>query len=142
MFLIGSNSIDTAGDLYTFGMNAVSKPSNQRFKRLVDVALATLLLVLAPIILWFQKNPLGLLRNVVLIFIGKRTWVGYAQEQRADQDFHLPKLSKGVLSPLDGMEDGNLDAEGLVRLNMRYAKDYSAANDLGIVLKGFRELGR
>lgn len=142
MFLIGSNSIDTAGDLYTFGMNAVSKPSNQRFKRLVDVVLGLILLVLSPIVLWFQKNPLGLLRNVALVLFGKKTWVGYAQEQRADQDFHLPKLSKGVLSPLDGMENGNLDAEGLVRLNMRYAKDYSALNDLNIVMKGLRELGR
>lgn len=142
MFLIGSNSINTAGDLYTFGMNAVSKPSNQRVKRLVDVAVALLLLISAPLAMWFLHNPLGLLRNVAFVFLGKCTWVGYAQEQRADQDFQLPKIARGVLSPLDGMDDGNLDAEGLVRLNMRYAKDYGALNDLSIVLKGFRQLGR
>ncbi len=142
MFLIGSNSINTAGDLYTFGMNAVSKPSNQRVKRLVDVAVALLLLLCAPVVIWFLRNPLGLLRNIALVVASKRTWVGYAQEQRADQDFQLPKIARGVLSPLDGLEDGNLDAQGLVRLNMRYAKDYSALNDLTIVLKGFRQLGR
>jgi lipopolysaccharide/colanic/teichoic acid biosynthesis glycosyltransferase len=142
MFLIGSNSINTAGDLYTFGMNAVSKPSNQRVKRLVDMVVALLLLICAPVVIWFLRNSFGLLRNIALVVASKRTWVGYAQEQRADQDFQLPKIARGVLSPLDGMEDGNLDAQGLVRLNMRYAKDYSALNDLTIIMKGFRQLGR
>ncbi len=142
LFLIGSNSINTAGDLYTFGLNAVSKPSNRRFKRLFDASVAILLLLLSPAAIWFMRSPLGLFRNVLLTLVGKRTWVGYAKEQQADRDFHLPKIPQGILSPLDGLDAGGLDAEGLVRLNMRYAKDYRALNDLNIVLKGFRNLGR
>lgn len=142
MFLIGSNSINTAGDLYTFGLNAVSKPGNLRFRRLFDLTVAASLLVLSPLLLWAMHRPMGLIRNILYVVMGKRTWVGYAKEQRADCDFHLPKIPRGILSPLDGMDSGDLDAEGLVRLNIRYAKDYSALNDLNIVMKGLRELGR
>jgi hypothetical protein len=142
MFLIGSNSINTAGDLYAFGINAVSKPTNKRLKRMLDVALALLLLLLSPIALWFMRNPFGLFRNVLLTLVASRTWVGYVKDLNADQNFHLPKLAQGVLNPKDGIEAGDLDHEGLLRLNMMYAKDYRMSNDLNIILKGFRNLGR
>lgn len=142
MFLIGSNSINTAGDLYAFGINAITKPANQRLKRLLDVVLALLFLALSPIIIWVMKNPFGLLKNVVLVLLGKRTWVGYIKDLNADQNFQLPKIADSVLNPLDGLEAGEPDQEGLLRLNMLYAKDYRVANDLNIVFKGFRELGR
>ncbi|MFM1874538.1 MAG: hypothetical protein RL266_275 [Bacteroidota bacterium] len=142
MFLIGSNSINTAGDLYAFGINAITKPTNQRLKRLFDVVLAGILLILSPLIIWFMKNPLGLLRNLVLVFIGNRTWVGYVKDLSDNQSFHLPKIADSVLNPIDGLEAGQLDQEGMLRLNMLYAKDYKVANDLNIVFKGFRNLGR
>ncbi|MCF8257043.1 MAG: glycosyltransferase family 2 protein [Flavobacteriales bacterium] len=142
MFLIGSNDINTAGDLYTFGLNAVSKPSNRRLKRLFDLGSGILLLLLSPALAWFTRRPLGLFSNVLLVLLGRRTWVGYASGQKADRDFQLPKIAQGILSPVDGLEAGDLDAEGLVRINMRYAKDYSALNDLNILIKGLRNLGR
>jgi GT2 family glycosyltransferase len=142
MFLIGSNSINTAGDLYAFGINAITKPTNQRVKRLLDLLLGLLFLSLSPLIIWFMKKPFGLLKNVVLVLIGKRTWVGYIKDLNADQNFHLPKIADSVLNPLDGLEAGEPDEDGLLRLNMLYAKDYRVANDLNIVFKGFRNLGR
>lgn len=142
MFLIGSNSINTAGDLYAFGMNAISKPTNKRVKRLFDVTLSLLFLGLSPIILWFMKSPVGLFKNIILVLIGKKTWVGYIKDLNADQNFQLPKIANSVLNPQDGLEAGQPDEEGLLRLNMLYAKDYRVANDLNIVIKGFRQLGR
>lgn len=142
MFLIGSNSINTAGDLYAFGMNAISKPTNKRVKRLLDVVLSVLFLAISPISLWFMKRPIGLFKNIILVLIGKKTWVGYIKDLRADQNFQLPKIADSVLNPLDGLEAGQPDEEGLLRLNMLYAKDYRVANDLNIVFKGFRQLGR
>lgn len=144
MFLIGSNSINTAGDLYAFGMNAVSKPTNKRMKRLLDLVISLLFLAVFPIIIWLMKQPFGLIRNVVLVFIGKRTWVGYIKDLHlhADQNFQLPKLSNSVLNPTDGLEAGRPDHLGLLQLNMMYAKDYKVSNDLNIILKGFRNLGR
>ena len=142
MFLIGSNSINTAGDLYAFGINSITKPTNQRVKRLLDVVLAVLFLGLSPLLMWFMKRPLGLLQNVFRVLVGRRTWVGYIKDLNADQNFHLPKIADSVLNPLDGLEAGEPDEEGLLRLNMLYAKDYRVANDLNIVFKGFRDLGR
>lgn len=142
MFLIGSNSINTAGDLYAFGMNSISKPTNKRVKRLLDVVLSVFFLGLSPIILWFMKSPIGLFKNIILVLVGNKTWVGYIKDLNADQNFQLPKLSNSVLNPLDGLEAGQPDEEGLLRLNMLYAKDYRVANDLNIVFKGFRQLGR
>lgn len=142
MFLIGSNSINTAGDLYAFGMNAISKPTNKRVKRLLDVVLSVLFLGLSPIILWFMKSPIGLFKNITLVLIGRKTWVGYIKDLNADQNFQLPKIANSVLNPLDGLEAGQPDEEGLLKLNMLYAKDYRVANDLNIMFKGFRQLGR
>lgn len=142
MFLIGSNSINTAGDLYTYGINAISKPTNQRVKRLLDLILSIGFLALAPLIVWFMKSPLGLIRNILFVLIRKRTWVGYVKGLNADQNFHLPKIANSVLNPLDGLEAGQPDEDGLLRLNMMYAKDYRVSNDLNIIIKGFRNLGR
>lgn len=142
MFLIGSNSINTAGDLYAFGINAITKPTNQRVKRLFDFLLAILLLALSPVFIWFMKSPLGLIKNIFLVLFGQKTWVGYVKAMNADQNFHLPKISEGVLNPTDGFAAGEPDEEGLLKLNMLYAKDYRVANDINIVFKGFRELGR
>ena len=142
MFLIGSNSINTAGDLYTFGINAITKPTNKRVKRLLDLSLSLLFMTLLPIVIWFMRRPLGLLSNIILVAVGRKTWVGYVKDYNADQSFHLPKILPGVVNPLDGLEAGEPDSEGLIRLNMMYAKDYRIANDLNIIIKGFRDLGR
>jgi hypothetical protein len=142
MFLIGSNSINTAGDLYSYGINAISKPTNQRVKRLLDLVLSGVFLVLFPLIIWFMKSPFGLIRNILFVMISKRTWVGYVKDLNADQNFHLPKIANSVLNPLDGLQAGQPDEEGLLQLNMMYAKDYRISNDLNIIIKGFRNLGR
>ncbi|MFT6026102.1 MAG: GT2 family glycosyltransferase [Bacteroidia bacterium] len=142
MFLIGSNSINTAGDLYSYGINAISKPTNQRVKRLLDLVLSTVFLGLSPLIIWFMKSPFGLIRNILFVIISKRTWVGYVKGHNADQNFYLPKIANSVLNPVDGLQAGQPDEEGLLQLNMMYAKDYRISNDLNIIIKGFRNLGR
>ena len=142
MFLIGSNSINTAGDLYAFGINAITKPTNKRVKRLLDVLLALIFTAVLPLIIWFMKSPLGLFRNIIYVIIGKRTWVGYVRDLNAHQNFNLPKIPDSVLNPKDGLEAGTPDEEGLLRLNMMYAKDYRVSNDLNVIIKGFRNLGR
>jgi hypothetical protein len=76
------------------------------------------------------------------VVIAKRTWVGYVRDLNADQNFNLPKISDSVLNPKDGLEAGLPDEEGLLRLNMMYAKDYRISNDMNIVIRGFRNLGR
>jgi len=46
MSIIGSNSIDTAGDLYVIDINSVSKDVNRRNKRVIDISVSFVLLPL------------------------------------------------------------------------------------------------
>ena len=62
--IIGSNSIHTAGDLYVVNMNAISKSSNKRKKRLLDIGFSVLFLITGPIIILLFKNKLYQLDNI------------------------------------------------------------------------------
>ena len=75
--IIGSNSINTSGDLYVIDINAITKMSNRRNKRLLDIIVSFVLLVLYPIDLFFVKNPLQLLVNLFSVLFSRKSLVGY-----------------------------------------------------------------
>jgi GT2 family glycosyltransferase len=134
--IIGSNSIDTAGDdLYVIDFNSVSKPHNKRKKRIFDMATSLVLLAVLPIVIFVEKKPMHFLANLLLVLVGAKTWVGY----EANADPRLPSIKKSVLSPHQHIK--STDKEYLNRLNLAYAKDYKTENDLKIILKNFRALG-
>ena len=147
LYLIGSNSIDTSGDLYVIDINSITKLANRRNKRLFDFSVSWLLLALAPLLLFFQKNPLQFLANCLQVVLGFKTWVGYKEIQEkintamASNGKTLPKIKKGVLNAFDVQTGLPADVENINRINLLYSKDYSLWNDLTIVLKGCRNLG-
>src|SRR5690606_24118836 len=55
-FLIGSNSIDSKGDLYVMGINRINKPSHQRNKRIVDIVMAIKMILISPFVIWLFKS--------------------------------------------------------------------------------------
>ncbi len=138
--IIGSNSIDTAGDLYVIDINSVTKAVNRRKKRVLDLMLCFAMLGLSPLLVFIQKHPLGWIRNSFSVFFGSKSWVGYAiQAKKTDRK--VPSIRKGVLNPASIFRQREPDAETLSRLNMVYAKDYRARNDLLIIWKNIRHLG-
>lgn len=137
--IIGSNSIDTAGDLYVIDINSVSKPVNRRNKRVVDFTVAFGFLLLFPLLMWTQKNPFGFVGNIFRVLFGNRSLVGYAPGK--NHDMNLPKIRTGVLNPLVALPLQQHTEDIRVRLNILYAKDYKISNDLRILRKGFRSLG-
>lgn len=139
--IIGSNSINTSGDLYVIDINAITKRSNRRNKRMFDVLAATLLIILYPVVLFIVKRPFGLLRNIIFVLLALRSWVGYALMNETELQ-RLPEIRRGILTPLDVFHNQEKSAETSARLNMIYARDYKFINDLTIVYHGFRELGR
>ncbi|MFH0896414.1 MAG: glycosyltransferase [Bacteroidota bacterium] len=141
MFIIGSNSIHSSGELYVIDINAISRSSNKRSKRLLDIIFSMILLVFLPVFLIISKKPFGLLRNFILVSLGFRTWVGYSQTDK-EISSHLPKIRIGILYPSDALPNKKLDQETLTRLDILYAKDYKTTHDLNILLKGIRNLGR
>ncbi len=138
--IIGSNSINTPGDLFVLNINSINKPSNRRSKFLLDLFISLILISLLPLIIFFVKRPHGLLLNIILVLTGFRSWVGYHPNKA--QGHHLPSIKKGILNPADVIKNEMLTVEILERLNLLYAKDYRVSTDLSILRKGFRNLGR
>jgi GT2 family glycosyltransferase len=139
--IIGSNSINTSGDLYVIDINAITKISNRRNKRLLDILVCLTVGVFYPFVLFFVKKPLGVLRNILLILFGLKSWVGYCLKVTHDSH-HLPAIRKGVLTPADAFRNKDIPADAMSHLNLLYARDYKLTNDLNIIIKGFRSLGR
>lgn len=139
LYIIGSNSIEPFGDLFTIDVNAINLPANKRHKRLLDLLLAILFLVTSPLHLLLQKNRWGFIKNLFLVLINKRSWVGYHPKAGTDK---LPRLKKAILYPGDAVQNQTLQPDTLTNLNNLYAKDYKPENDLRICMKGYKHLGR
>ncbi|MEI8007165.1 MAG: glycosyltransferase [Bacteroidota bacterium] len=139
--IIGSNSINTSGDLYVVDINAITKKSNRRNKRVFDLVAGLITLLLYPLFIFLVKNPLGLARNIILVLISKKSWVGYTPASGA-QAQHVPLIKKGILNPLDALKSKQISEEDKNRINILYARDYHLTNDINIMFKGFRDLGR
>ena len=139
LFLIGSNSIDTFSELYAIRLNAIDRPGNRRNKRLFDLAGALFLLAGLPLHLLLVRRPAGLLRNLLWVLLGKKSWIGY---HPGNASRPLPRLKPGVLYPGDGLRVRQLHEDTLHKLNGLYAKDYKIENDASIFFRAYRKLGR
>jgi len=140
-FLIGSNSINTSGELYIVDINSIGKTVNKRNKRTLDFISCLFFLALFPILMFIVKKPLNFIKNIFTVLIGKKSWVGYIflDDNKTGK---LPIIKKDILSPADAFKNRNLNPETKRKLNLLYARDYKLNNDINIILKGFRELGR
>ncbi len=139
LLLIGSNSIDTAGELYTLNLNALNSDENKRKKRLFDFVIASGFLIASPLLFFLYKSPPSLYRNLGNIWIGKRSFIGYTDIEMK-QDVRLPKIREGIFSPADALEGA--DKALREKLNLLYSHDYSMRKDFSIVRKLWRNLDR
>ena len=138
--IIGSNSINTAGDLYTLNFNSIGKAANLRTKRLFDLLMSILLIPAYPLWAPFVRKSFRALGGLFQVLAGKRSLVGYAIYPEFDPE-SLPRIRKGLLPPKPGLSSDDIDAEQAERINIMYAKDYRLSNDISILWKGFRLLG-
>ncbi len=134
--IIGSNSIDTAGDLYVIDINNVGKPENRRKKRLFDLTSSGLLLLFSPLLFWIQKHKLNFISNCFKVLLGIYSWVGYGKAPRKD----LPAIKPSVLTPADASKN-ELQSDKINLLLLSYSKDYSVEKDIKIVFAALRNLG-
>ncbi len=135
--LIGSNSIETAGDLYTIGQETLASTTNRRLKRIVDISVAVAFTIATPI--WFpiNKRPKHFFLSVIKVLTGRLTFVGYVG---SDPMTHLlPKLKPGILSPSSTLA---INKEVIHTTNLMYAKNYSVVEDIVIIAKNFAKLIR
>ncbi|MGC9341069.1 MAG: hypothetical protein ACP5E3_00055 [Bacteroidales bacterium] len=127
--IIGSNSINTAGDLYLIHFNSVSKGKNRRLKRLFDIITSLIIILLTPFIGFFFKKYFWLAGSAFRVLFAKYTWVSYCRKVGLDP---LPELKSGIFDLCSGeMEMENKDL--LEKMNLEYARDYKISNDFSLL---------
>lgn len=135
--IIGSNSIDTAGDLYVIDVNNVGRPENRRMKRLLDISVSLFALSFCWLLIWFQENKLNFILNIFKVLFGAYSWVGYGKSTRKD----LPAIRPSVLTPADLFKN-NPSEDRINKALLNYSKDYKTENDLKIIFSQLQGLGR
>lgn len=135
--LIGSNSIDTAGELYILNLNTLVSNENKRKKRLFDLLISTGLLIALPFVIFLFKNKSKYVKNIGNIFIGKKSFIGFSNELTM-KDVRLPRIKQGLITPDDPFQ--HADSSVRQKLNLLYARDYSMRKDFSIVWKTWRKL--
>ncbi len=139
LYLIGSNSINSAGDLYIININEISKKSKQRMKRTLDLLFSFFALLTLPLNIWFFSSKWQFIKNMLSCLVGKKTLVGYHIDPSGEGS-KLPSLKKGILTPFDALKYVD---EGLMeKLNLIYARDYNIFKDLEIIREAWRRLDR
>ncbi|MBB77659.1 MAG: glycosyltransferase [Crocinitomicaceae bacterium] len=138
-FLIGSNSIDTGGDLYLLNLNILTSKENKRKKRLFDLLLSLTAIIISPFILWFYKNKKIYFENMIMIFLGRLSFVGFS-EKIYKKDVRIPKIKPGILYPENIISVTNNSI--IEKLNLLYARDYSVKKDISILIKGWKKLDK
>jgi len=135
--IIGSNSIDTAGDLYVADVNAIGKAENKRSKRLFDVLSALTLLLFSWLFFPLQKKRTRYFSNCFKVLFGIYTWIGYGKDIRRD----LPAIRPSVLYPAS-QGDVVISTERHNRSILQYIRDYQTDKDLKILLRNLRYIGQ
>jgi hypothetical protein len=136
--IIGSNSINTSGELYLIHFNSVSKGKNRRQKRLFDILSSFIIILLFPIFPLFIKNYGKLLLSALKVMGGYFTWISYCE---GTDHTELPTLKKGIFSPCSFMS-GDTPDDIAESINLEYARDYRLTGDFILLWKNILGLKR
>ncbi len=137
--VVGSRSANAAGESLSKenGFN-LSNPYNKRLKRLTDVTVALLSLLIFPFQFLLQRKPGSFLKNCFRVLLGSHTWIGYALPSKG-----LPPLRKGIMAangiPVKLKQP--LTEESLQMMDHWYARDYDPVDELKLIRKLYRRLG-
>ena len=135
--LIGSSRKDETGNfLAKDSAFRLSQPVSLRNKAMADVIIAFLFLITFPLHFILKARPLVFFKNVIGVFLLKKTWIGYALPEK-----DLPPLKPGVLTStglpvfLNTLPDKSLRAADIL-----YARTFTISNDAKIIWLNYRLL--
>jgi GT2 family glycosyltransferase len=134
--IIGSNNVDTAGDLYMIDVNSISKSNNKRNKRLLDIGVSVLAIALSPVLFFIQEKKSNYFLNCLNVLFGFYSWVGYGKMT----DKSLPEIKRSVLFPAM-LLSADVDPNKIKLANLRYAKDYKIEKDIVMIWKCRNKIG-
>ncbi len=125
-YIIGSESVLSPNDLYIAELDTISTDTSRRRKRMFDIGTALALLLLSPVLFWFQKRKCQYFGHCLSVLVGSLTWVGYPNH-------------RGVFTAAD-MLRGEATEQLRERLTLRYMRHYSTATDFTILMRNIRNL--
>lgn len=136
--LIGSNSKDTAGDLYVAERNyKLFLPENRRAKRALEIVWSLLLIPVMPFFL--SSNFGGFIQNWIEVLTSKKRWVGFTTQANFKR---FPKSVPGVVSPAKAVSGFALNEEETEAAELHYARHYSAWDDVTLLVRNFKNLDK
>jgi O-antigen biosynthesis protein len=125
--IIGSNSKNTAGDLYAQDWHFnIAKPSGKRNKRVFDIGTALAILLLFPISFLLIKQK-SIFKNSWQVLFFKKTWVGYCTPLLKAK---LPSIKQGIIPLNYNLPNANFNTD---LLNIEYARTYTTLQDWNVV---------
>jgi hypothetical protein len=140
--LIGSNSKNNAGDLYAADINLnLARPISRRQKRLLDVLLCLVMIPLMPLLLFVVRGLGSFIENWVQVLTGRKTWIGY-WETSPDSIKGLPSLRPAVIHQAAQYTSSQISEADVRKLNYLYAKHYNISDDLSVMIRNIRSLGK
>ncbi len=140
MYIIGSNSIDHSGEYYLLNTNLIHKKNNERNKRLLDIISSTILLILSPLLIWFNPSIIAYYKNLTQVIIGNRSMVAITGNKNILQA--SPKLRKGILAPIDLVKLEHLKTSTEEQLNFEYVRNYTLWKDIEIIVNNLHLIGK
>lgn len=142
--IIGSNSINTRGDLYTVDIKTIATASNKRKKRLFDIISSFCGIVFWIFLAFFINKPFKFFKSCFKVLFGKYSWIGYCEidnntKKQSSLSTRLPKIKKGIFDPSTNMSRVGLSEDEKEQLNLMYARDYSLSKDINFFLRALRK---
>jgi GT2 family glycosyltransferase len=132
-FIIGSNSKDLNGELYTEEIHfSLNDEYNRRKKRLLDVIICIILLPIGLIISWFGQGFVVYYQRLLKVFWNRNTWVGYDSKATIS---HLPEIKDGIFAVSEENKHVSLNEQMRQKLNFLYAKNYQIDTDISVVFR-------
>lgn len=125
-YIIGSESVLSPNDLYIAELDTISTDTSRRRKRMFDIGTALALLLLSPVLFWFQKRKSQYFGHCLSVLVGSLTWVGYTNH-------------RGVFTAAD-MLRGDVTEQLRERLTLRYMRHYSTATDFTILMRNWNNI--
>lgn len=137
--LIGSNSKDTAGDLYVAEKQyALFRTENLRKKRMLDLIICGVLFPFLVVLVWFQQGENRLIQNWVQVLLGKKTWVGFKQKNMLQQ---FPSAKPSIIGAENMVRKFVLSESEQAAVALNYARHYRVVDDVKIVWQNLTRLG-
>ncbi|MCS6930031.1 MAG: glycosyltransferase family 2 protein [Saprospiraceae bacterium] len=138
--IIGSNHKDRPGELYSSTPAfRLAKPEYRRLKRIFDLGACLLLLLICLLEFFRTTGEKKLLtQNWLPVFLGRKTWIGYAP---TSSNSALPALPPAVFfstSTTPSSECASLTEVELQRLNFLYAKNWTLGHDALLLYRALK----